>query len=164
VSDRTASECCNVAYQVTWTSYFGWKEWIEFPENSGIRPTTYRQNTTPIDGLRTHSYGLATRWLRAVLKLLLHRGCNLKRNIYRVPRGQHEDTLYSRHAWKSTLLRNKLLQCSVARDLDSQIYTERMDWILRNTGHKAPTYRQIAGIALHRPVVQIPVFGLCLTI
>jgi hypothetical protein len=26
---------------VTWTSYFGWKEWIEFPENSGIRPTTY---------------------------------------------------------------------------------------------------------------------------
>jgi hypothetical protein len=28
----------------------------------------------------------------------------------------------------------------------------------------APTYRQIAGIALHRPVVQIPVFGLCLTI
>jgi hypothetical protein len=36
--------------------------------------------------------------------------------------------------------------------------------ILQNTGHKAPTYRQIAGIALHRPVVQIPVFGLCLTI
>jgi hypothetical protein len=31
-------------------------------------------------------------------------------------------------------------------------------------GHEATTYRQIAGIALHRPVVQIPVFGLCLTI
>jgi hypothetical protein len=59
---------------------------------------------------------------------------------------------------------NTLLQCSVARDLDSQIYMERMDWILRNTGHKVPTYRQIAGIALRRPVVQIPVFGLCLTI
>jgi hypothetical protein len=32
-----------------------------------------------------------------------------------------------------------LLHGSVARDLDSQIY-------MRNTGHKAPTYRQIAGL------------------
>jgi hypothetical protein len=36
-------------------------EWIELPENSGIRPTTYRQITTPIDGLRLpHKEGQLT--------------------------------------------------------------------------------------------------------
>jgi hypothetical protein len=40
---------------------FEWKEWIEFLQNSGIRPTTYRQNITPIDGLRLpHKEGQLT--------------------------------------------------------------------------------------------------------
>jgi hypothetical protein len=39
---------CNVAWHVIWTL----KKWIEFLQNSGIRPPTYRQNITPIGGLR----------------------------------------------------------------------------------------------------------------
>jgi hypothetical protein len=39
---------------------------------------TYRQNDSIPKELCTDNHGIATRWLRAVLKLLLHCGCNLK--------------------------------------------------------------------------------------
>jgi hypothetical protein len=41
--------CCNVAYQVTWSSYFGWIEWIEFCEILGIRPLLIDKYHTCLD-------------------------------------------------------------------------------------------------------------------
>jgi len=48
---------------------------------AGHKAPTYRQTEQRLHLQKlklTDSYGFATRWLRAVLKLLLHRGCNLK--------------------------------------------------------------------------------------
>jgi hypothetical protein len=50
--------------------------------NTGHKAPTYRQTEQcshlQKSKLHADSNGIATRWLRAVLKLLLHRGCNLK--------------------------------------------------------------------------------------
>jgi hypothetical protein len=99
-------------WHVLWTE----SHWIGLTyEKLGIRPLL-RQNDSIPKELRTDSYGIATRWLRAVPKLLLHCGCNLKqRNWGRQDPCQYE--LFSRYealyqnSWKaldSTLVKPPL--------------------------------------------------------
>ena len=58
---------------VLWTESY----WIDLRKAGHMAPT-YGQNDSIPNELHTDSYGIATRWLRVVLKLLLHCGCNLK--------------------------------------------------------------------------------------
>jgi hypothetical protein len=68
--------CCNVARVLDRKPL----DWIDL-RKAGHKAPTYRQNDSIPKELRTDSYGIATRWLRAVLNLLLHYGCNLRRGI-----------------------------------------------------------------------------------
>jgi hypothetical protein len=82
---------CGVFWHVVWT-FSG----LRTTKHLGIRPLSIdKLNSNSVPKSRTDSYGIATRRLSAVLKLLPYCGCNSKKlTDVRVSRGQLEDLTF----------------------------------------------------------------------